>query len=257
LTSLADVQAARLVVDLGCGQGHDLALLAERAGPQARLIGIDKSRAKLEEAIQQHHGNPQFTFIEQHLATPLPFATGSVDVVYSNNALECIPDKPALLREVHRVLRPAGQVVFAHWDWESQAFDAPDRDLVRRVILAFAEWRQPWMEQVDGWMGRRLWGTFQQTQLFDGKVTARVLINTEYAEPFFGHAFIAEAHVLAENGLLSKRDRDEILANVERLAELQAFFYSITCYVYVGRARAQNPGMPSGANLSVVDEETR
>jgi SAM-dependent methyltransferase len=164
-------------------------------------------------------------------------ANGEVDVVCSNNTIECITEKTAFLKEVDRILRPGGQVVFAHWDWESQALDAPNRELVRRIIQAFADWQQPWMEQVDGWMGRRLWSTFQRTQLFDGAVYARVLINTEYAEPLFGHALISEIDTLVNLRLVSPDDRDELRGHVDALAARNEFFYSITGYVYVGRSR--------------------
>jgi SAM-dependent methyltransferase len=236
LTSYVDLGGARLVVDLGCGSGRDLALLAERASPQVRFIGIDRSASKLEEANRLCGSDPRLTFVEQHLDCTLPFADGEVDVVCSNNTIECMVDKGAFLNEVHRVLRPGGQVVFAHWDWEAQALDAPDRDLVRRVIRAFADWRQPWMDQVDGWMGRRLWATFQRTRLFDGCVHARVLINTEYAEPYFGHALISEMDSLVEVRLISSQDRDDLRRHVEALAARNEYFYSITGYVYVGRA---------------------
>lgn len=41
LTSYAELNSARLVVDLGCGSGQDLALLARRAAPQVHFVGID------------------------------------------------------------------------------------------------------------------------------------------------------------------------------------------------------------------------
>jgi len=79
-------------------------------------------------------------------------------------------------------------------------------------------------------------GTFQRTKLFAGSVHARVLINTEYAEPFFGHALISEVDSLVENGLLSSADRDEFRNQVQGLASCGEFFYSITGYVFAGRA---------------------
>lgn len=237
LTSYAELDAARLVVDLGCGSGQDLALLAGRATPQVHFVGIDRSTTKLDEAKRLFGDDPRLTLVEQHLGAALPFANGEVDVVCSNNTIECIPDKTAFLKEVHRILRPGGQVIFAHWDWESQALDTPNRDLVRRIIQAFADWQQPWMEQVDGWMGRRLWSTFQRMRLFDGNVYARVLINTKYAEHLFGYALISEIDTLVNLRLVSPDDRDELCEHVKSLAARNEFFYSITGYVYVGKSR--------------------
>jgi SAM-dependent methyltransferase len=164
------------------------------------------------------------------------------DVVFSNNFLECVGDKGAFLHEVARVLRPGGQVVCAHWDWDSQTFDGADKELVRRVVHAFADWQQPWMEQCDGWMGRRLWATFQGAGWFEGTIHARVLTNTIYAPPWYGHARLADCAALVEEGFISCDDYRRLIEDVERQAAAGRYFYSITCYAYVGRRKAAAAG---------------
>jgi SAM-dependent methyltransferase len=51
-------------------------------------------------------------------------------------------DRAAWVREVARVLRPDGRLVCGHWDWDSQLREADDKALVRRVVHAFADWKQ-------------------------------------------------------------------------------------------------------------------
>lgn len=94
------------------------------------------------------------------LGDRLPFDAQSVDLVYSHNLLECLADPGAFPREAARILRPSGQVVVGHWDWDTQLFDGADKALVRRFVAAFADWQQAWMAYAGGWMGRRLWGVF-------------------------------------------------------------------------------------------------
>jgi hypothetical protein len=125
----------------------------------------------------------------------------------------------------------------AHWDFDSQVLDAGDKAAVRRLVHAFADWQQGWMEHADGWMGRRLRGVFAPTGLFDGTVHARVMVNTTYAEPWYGHARVQDFGRLVRKGLASAEDHEAVVRGVEALSRAGRYFYSITGYAYVGRRR--------------------
>jgi SAM-dependent methyltransferase len=237
--ALARVPPRAKVVDLGCGTGDDLLTLAARTDdPAARFVGLDASPRQLSAAAVHAAGDPRIAFCVHRIRGALPLADGSVDVAFSHNLLECLADADAFAREVARVLRPGGVAVMAHWDFDSQVFDGTDRDAVRRLVHAFADWRQPWMEHADGWMGRRLWGVFAGTGLFDGAVHARVMTNTVYAEPWYGHARAQDFAGLARKGLVSREDHARVAADLERLSREGRYFYGITGFAYVGRRRA-------------------
>jgi SAM-dependent methyltransferase len=226
------------VVDLGCGTGGDLLALAARiSDPAARFVGLDMAETSVAAASAAAAGDPRVSFRREHLAGRIPLEDGSVDAVYSQNLLECLADPEAFAREAARILRPGGVAVVAHWDFDSQVLDATDRDAVRRLVHAFADWKQGWMEHADGWMGRRLWGVFAPTGLFDGTVHARVMINTTYAEPWYGHARIQDFAGLVRKGLASAEDYASVAGDVERLSREGRYFYGITGYAYVGRRR--------------------
>jgi len=98
------------VLDLGSGAGADVLISARRVGPTGRAIGLDMTdemlalaRSNAEQAgarnVEFHKG-----YIE---AIPLP--DESVDVVISNCVLNLSGDKPQVLREAARVLRPGGR----------------------------------------------------------------------------------------------------------------------------------------------------
>jgi SAM-dependent methyltransferase len=157
--------------------------------------------------------------------------------VLSVNLLECIPDKQALLREVHRVLAPGGTVVFAHWDWDSQLIDGADKALVRRIVHAFGDWKQAWMADADAWMGRRLWRTFQESGRFDGRVHPVVHTSTRFAPGTYGHDAVEGFRALVRRGLLAPDEYDAFRRAVEELAAADQYLYAITMFVYAGRRR--------------------
>jgi SAM-dependent methyltransferase len=233
--ALAEVPASGVVVDLGCGRGDDLRVLAERhAGADVRFIGLDTSGEGVT-AARAAVTDPRVTFERAELNAPLPFADGSVDLIYSHNLLECLADTGRFAAEVARVVRPGGQVIVGHWDWDSQLFDGPDKDLVRRLVHAFADWQQAWMDHADGWMGRRLWGVFNVTGRFSGTVHARVLVNTRYAAPWFGHANAQALQGLVRRGLAARRDYELFASAQSELDRQGRYFYSVTGYAFVGR----------------------
>ena len=228
-----------MVVDLGCGSGEDLGLLAaQHGGADVRLIGVDVSADAITAASAALTADRRIALCCAPLDGRLPFDDASVDVAYSHNLLECLSDPAGFAREVARVLRPGGRVVAAHWDWDTQAFDGADKTLVRRLVHAFADWQQAWMAHADGWMGRRLWGVFQGAGLLDGALHARVLTNTAYEPACFGYENAHAFRALVRRGLASAEECERFLAEQVALAAAGRYVYSITGFAYTGRRAA-------------------
>ena len=110
-TAYAHLRPGETVVDLGCGGGLDVFLAAEKVGPEGRAIGIDMTPEMIELARRNAEKTGR-TNVEFHLATidKLPLADASVDCVISNCVINLAPDKPAVFREIARVLKPGGRL---------------------------------------------------------------------------------------------------------------------------------------------------
>ncbi len=114
-TATANLREGETVVDLGSGGGLDVFLAAAKVGPTGRAIGIDMTPEMIElarrNAARGNNGEP-FTNVEFHLSTidKLPLANNSVDCVISNCVINLAPDKPAVFREIARVLKPGGRL---------------------------------------------------------------------------------------------------------------------------------------------------
>src|SRR5262249_20870745 len=110
-TAFASLRPGEVVVDLGCGGGLDVLLAAGKVGPNGRVVGIDMTPEMLERA-RTNAAKQGATNVEFHQATidKLPLADASVDCVISNCVVNLAPDKPAVFREMARVLKPGGRV---------------------------------------------------------------------------------------------------------------------------------------------------
>ena len=110
-TAVAELREGETVLDLGSGGGIDVILSAKRVGPTGKAYGLDMTDEML--ALAQTNaekagiGNAIFL---KGMMEDVPLPAASVDVVISNCVINLSTDKPAVLREMARVLKPGGRL---------------------------------------------------------------------------------------------------------------------------------------------------
>ncbi|HEX5402728.1 MAG TPA: class I SAM-dependent methyltransferase [Pseudonocardiaceae bacterium] len=142
LALLGDV-AGRTVLDVACGPGYYALELVERG---ARVIGLDISPRMVELSRQRVPGGD---FRVHDVAAPLSWLpSGSVDLVLFALAIDYVDERVPVLRELRRVLRPEGALVFSRQhptsDWLRKGGNYFDTRVVDEV------WSKGW--QVRYWV---------------------------------------------------------------------------------------------------------
>ncbi len=99
------------VVDLGCGRGQDVIRAAALVREGGHAIGVDLSAEMLDKARRLVPGSLSNVRFVRSAFAPLELPDAVADVVVSNCAINHAPDKEAVYREIHRVLRPGGRFV--------------------------------------------------------------------------------------------------------------------------------------------------
>jgi SAM-dependent methyltransferase len=111
---LNELRPGQTVLDLGSGAGLDSLLAARRVGPTGRVVGVDLCPEMVGKARRnaERLGLPNVEFVEAGIEN-LPLPDESADVVISNGVFNLCPDKPTVLSEAFRVLRPGGRLQMA------------------------------------------------------------------------------------------------------------------------------------------------
>jgi len=110
-TAVAELREGDTVLDLGSGGGIDVILSAKRVGPTGRAYGVDMTDEMLALALQNARdaGVDNAIFLKG-VIEQVPLPGESVDVVISNCVINLSVDKPAVLTEMARVLKPGGRI---------------------------------------------------------------------------------------------------------------------------------------------------
>lgn len=130
-TAVADLHEGETVLDLGSGAGADVLISARRVGPAGKAIGLDMTDEMLALARVNatEAGVANVEFVKGYLEA-LPLADASVDVVISNCVINLSGDKPKVIHEAARVLRPGGRFAV------SDVIADPDMDEATKADMA-------------------------------------------------------------------------------------------------------------------------
>jgi SAM-dependent methyltransferase len=123
------VSSACTHVDIGCGPGHDLGLLASLK--PSRVVGVDVSPIALRLARQAH---PQAELIQANISDPLPFRDEAFDVatIFGVICSEWVKSDIAVLREARRILKPDGLLIITEPAFAALAREMDVLGMVKR-----------------------------------------------------------------------------------------------------------------------------
>jgi arsenite methyltransferase len=130
-TAVADLIEGETVLDLGSGAGADVLISARRVGPTGKAIGLDMTDEMLDlaRANAVEAGVENVELLKGYLEK-MPLADATVDVVISNCVINLSGDKPQVIREAARVLRPGGRFAV------SDVIADPDMDEATKADMA-------------------------------------------------------------------------------------------------------------------------
>lgn len=188
----AEVRPGHVVLDIGSGAGIDCLIAAERVGPTGRVIGLDMTPEMIERA-RQNVQEAAVATVEFRLgdAERMPVEDGAVDWVISNCVINLSPDKPAVFREIARVLKPGGRIAIS----DIVAEDLPE---------ALRRSRDAWTGCLAGAIGEAEYGAGLAAAGLRGvRVTSRLVYEASQLVGLFASSCCGVGDASAEVGALA------------------------------------------------------
>ena len=139
------------VLDIGCGEGHNTRLLAQRG---ASVSAVDISDVFLRYAIESEQREPLGIDYKLASAVALPFADHSFDAATAFMSLMDVPETDRVLKEAFRILKPDG---FLQFSITHPCFDTPHRRNLRDVhgktyAIEVGDYFRGFNGQIDEWL---------------------------------------------------------------------------------------------------------
>jgi SAM-dependent methyltransferase len=222
------LQAGGSVLDVGCGNGDDLRVLAEIVGPSGHVVGVDRSAEMVAQARERTRGLPVEVRIGDAQQLDLP--DDRFDGCRSDRVLQHLPNPGQALREMVRVARPGGRVTVIDTDWGTLVVAAEDRALTRKIV-EFQSDRQI----RNGWMGRELLALARECGLADLTTDAATATLTDLPLATSLMHLGTAADEAASAGVISPDERAAWLAALEQAAAAGRFFSALTVFGVSGR----------------------
>ena len=225
-----------VIADLGCKDATFLLAFQEAFPNKIKsAVGVDITDKRFKDVAY----NKPIELKVMNCAEKLDFPDNTFDFVFTKDMFECVSDKDLLVSEIYRILKPGGTVISVNCDWDSVAYNGENKELISKAVHAYAVTKQPWMDDLDSWIGRRMYGFFNKTGLFESTVSVHNVVETEYKEGTFGYDLSVDiAWLYKENtGALSRKEYAEFIENLNSAQKQGQYIFSKPYYIYKGIKR--------------------
>ncbi len=222
------------VIDVGSGPGMLSSEMAAEVGAGGHVCGVDASDAMVAMAVRRCAAQPWAEFRTGE-ATKLPYTDASFDAAVSTQVYEYVPDVPAALAELHRVMKPGGRAVVLDTDYGSLVVHTEDAARMARVLAA---WDQHF---VHADLPRHLSRQLRDAGFVVRQRVAIPVFNPEYVDNSYGKRLLGmmAAFAAGRKGV-SQSEAEAWFAEFAALGAEGRFFFSLNRYLFV----ADKPGRP-------------
>lgn len=214
---LLALQPGERVLEVGCGSGVFLPVLAEGVRESGKVIGLDQAPTFVEQARQRTY-ETQWIQVDQGDACALPYPDQAFDAAHCERVLMHLEDPSAALCEMRRVVRPGGRVVVAEPDWASIIIDCVDHDALEALM------RQAMTIRRNPRIGRELNRRLAGVGLTERQIEVVPIFSLDFGELVtYGLDLSQAADALAAAAGLDRRRAQEVIDALERASRDRTF----------------------------------
>lgn len=223
-----DPKPGETILDVGCGTGVNAHAIGKLVGASGKVIGIDNSSAMLE--VARSKAARDNVAYRELAVEDMDYPEATFDGIVCTQLLGYLADPVSVIRSLLRVTRPGGRVFVAETDWDTLAYNIPDKELQRKVTLSFTD------HHGDGWVGRRLDTMCRQAGATEIELHPYVIHNAEYSIRKYGGPL---SYVIRDYLLRSKKcSEEEVTRWLQLLSDAydeKSYFFSLSRFICILR----------------------
>ncbi|GAB3576738.1 class I SAM-dependent methyltransferase [Amycolatopsis endophytica] len=221
------VRAGERVLEIGCGTGSEVQVLAAAAGGDGEAVGLDRNEEMLALASDRARTAGSAARFVPGDVHAIPFADASFDAVLCERVFQHLTDPVAAVTEIARVVRPGGRVVLVDTDWATSILHPGDPETVAAMLRGMVT------RSADAAAGRKLAGWLSGAGLTVADHGSQALIS-EYES-----VRDTMLPMLIENatgtGEISQEQGHRLLADLAEGAARGDFHMSVTMFGVLAR----------------------
>ncbi len=214
------------ILDVGCGTGEDVLMLAELVGPDGEAVGIDNSETMVETAREQARDVPMVRFAVDD-ALDLSVPDDDFDAARADRVLQHLDAPAEALAELRRVTHPGGRVSLSDPDWKTITLDTPGGYSEQFLSVEHRGTRNPTM-------GRQLYRLAREAELLDIDIDTWTSVSTDLAFVKEAAALDAWTDAMQASGEVTATEVEEWFEGLRQADEQDALFGSLTGFTVVG-----------------------
>jgi arsenite methyltransferase len=224
---LLELRQGERVLDIGSGPGLLAYEMAVAVGAEGRVCAIDTSADMIAMSKRRCAEFPWVKF-ELADAVKLPYADTSFDAAVSTQVYEYVPDVPAALKELYRILRPGGRALILDTDYGSLIIHSEDRTRMAHVLAAWDE------HFVHGDLPRTLAPSLRDAGFTVRQRSIIPMFNPEYHANTYSYGLtgIIALFVVGRKGV-TREKADAWTGELRELGRQGRYFFSLNRYVFV------------------------
>ena len=233
---LLDLRRGDHVLDLGCGTGDDVRVIARLVGESGCAIGVDKSKTMIQEAIKRSdHVELPAQFYEGD-AECLNFPDESFDACRVERVLQHLENPRRALQELWRVARPEARIAVAEPDYGTLSISGADETITHKILT------QRCAHFCNGKIGRELPALFAELGFSDLKVKlfpsiSHCIDGDGSKGRFILCKYAAEA---CAAGVITEKESAQWLQQLENSERTGRYRHAITIFLVAGRKDRTN-----------------
>jgi len=209
-------------LDVGCGTGEDVRVLATMVGPHGEARGVEPNAGIRLEAQHRAAAVGAEVLVDDGDAYELPYDDASFDVVRCERMFQHLHEPERAAAEIARVLRPGGRVAVLDTDWGSTLIYPGELQIVRRMVMSFTD------ALPNGRSGRRLRALLTEAGLQVHDVHATTWV--ERPENWLRTPLLFIPNAAANATILTSDEAQQLRDQVTSAAGAGTLHFSVTIF---------------------------